>query len=162
MVELRKEDSREGNYRLMVEVVKTVFEDETDVIAVLANISAIINVYVDEINWAGFYLLRGKELVLGPFQGQPACSRIAEGRGVCGRAVLDRRPLIVPNVHEFPGHIVCDAGSNAELVVPIFRHGAVFGVLDLDSPRLNRFSALEETYLSQICRLLGDFLESNE
>jgi GAF domain-containing protein len=159
MLELQKDADRESNYRLMVEVVKTVFEGETDLIAVLANVSAVINDYLDDINWVGFYLLRGTELILGPFQGRPACSRIAWGKGVCGRAVVDRKPVVVPNVREFPGHIFCDAGSNAEIVIPLFRHDAVFGVLDVDSPRLNRFSSREETYLSQICRLLGDFLE---
>jgi GAF domain-containing protein len=159
MVDLQKGKDPETNYRLMTEVVKTVFEGETDLIAVLANISAVIYDYLGDINWAGFYLLKGTDLVLGPFQGRPACSRISWGKGVCGRAVVDRKPVIVPNVHEFPGHIACDTGSNAEIVIPLFRQDTVFGVLDVDSPRLNRFSTPEAAALGEICRLLGDFLD---
>jgi GAF domain-containing protein len=146
----------------MVEVVKTIFEDETDLIAALANISAVLYEYLEDINWAGFYLLKGTDLTLGPFQGRPACSRIGWGKGVCGKAVVDRKPVIVPNVHDFPGHIACDAGSNSEIVVPLFRKGAVFGVLDVDSPQLDRFSAAEEAVLSEICGILGGFLDRLE
>jgi GAF domain-containing protein len=136
-----------------------VISGETDVIAVLANVSALIMVYLADINWAGFYILRGTELVLGPFQGLPACTRIGAGKGVCGKAAAEGTPLIVPNVHEFPGHIACDSHSNAEMVVPLFRDGRVFGVLDVDSPRLNRFSAPEADALKRLGSLLNAFLE---
>ncbi|MDR1949311.1 MAG: GAF domain-containing protein [Spirochaetaceae bacterium] len=154
----QKAQDPKANLKLMVEVVKTLFEDETDLIAVLANISAVIKMYLDDINWAGFYLRKGPDLVLGPFQGLPACSRIGEGKGVCGTAASTGRPVIVADVHAFPGHIACDSNSNAEIVIPFFKDGRVFGVLDVDSPRLNRFSDLEAEYLTQIGGLIGDFL----
>lgn len=159
MITLVKEKDAEANLALMIQTVQGFIKDETYLVTVLANISAVINIYLDDINWAGFYILKGKELVLGPFQGRPACTRIGEGKGVCGKAVQEERPLIVANVHEFPGHIACDSASASEIVIPIFKNGAVYGVLDVDSPRLNRFSALEEKYLGEICRSLGGFLE---
>jgi GAF domain-containing protein len=159
MFNLQKDTDREEHYRLMAETARSILEDETDLIAALANLSAVINEYLDDINWAGFYLIKGKDLVLGPFQGFPACSRIGEGKGVCGRAALERKPVIVPNVQAFPGHIVCDSRSASEIVLPIFKGEAVFGVLDVDSPRAGRFSALEERYLNQICQSITAFLE---
>jgi GAF domain-containing protein len=159
MFTLRKKDNAETNLMVMVQAVKGLLEDESSPIAALANISAAINVYLENINWVGFYLLAGKELVLGPFQGLPACSRIGEGKGVCGRAVQEARPVIVGNVHKFPGHIACDSASLSEIVIPFFKNAAVYGVLDVDSPNPDRFTALEEDHLSQICRLLGAFLE---
>jgi GAF domain-containing protein len=144
----------------MVEAAQAVVSGETDVIAVLANISALIMSGLPDINWAGFYIRRGTELVLGPFQGPPACTRIGEGKGVCGKAAASGKPVIVPNVHEFPGHIACDSASSAEIVVPLFRGGRVFGVLDVDSPRLNRFSAPEADALNRIGALLNAFLDS--
>jgi GAF domain-containing protein len=143
----------------MVEAVKAVITGETDLIAALANISALVMAYLPDINWAGFYLLKGTELVLGPFQGLPACSRIAEGKGVCGKAAAAGKPVIVPNVHEFPGHIACDSNSNAEIVIPLFKGGRVYGVLDVDSPRLNRFSCPEADALTQIGDLVSAFLD---
>jgi len=158
MFKAEKSADRTANYRLMVETAKSFLEGETDLIALLANISALINFYVEDINWVGFYLLKGKELVLGPFQGLPACVRIAEGRGVCGKAVLEARPVIVADVHQFPGHIACDSASASEIVLPFFKNGKVYGVLDLDSPLPSRFSCLEEEYLGQITALLTFFL----
>ena len=102
---------------------------------------------VDKLNWAGFYFLRGGELVLGPFQGLPACNRIAIGKGVCGTAVKTREVQLVPDVHQFPGHIACDEASNSELVIPIIKDGRVHGVLDLDSPIKNRFTDLRKITL---------------
>ena len=147
------------NYKLLVETAKGFLKDETDSIALLANISALIKLYVEDLNWAGFYLLRGRELVLGPFQGMPACFRIGEGKGVCGKAVLEKKPVIVPDVHQFPGHIACDSGSASELVIPFYKNGAVYGVLDLDSPLLDRFSELELDYLGRLASLLTAFLD---
>jgi GAF domain-containing protein len=108
-----------------------------------------------DLNWAGFYFLQGGELVLGPFQGKPACVRIALGRGVCGTAARDRKTIVVPNVHEFPGHIACDSASNSEVVVPV----GAWGVLDLDSPTLNRFDAVDAHNLEVLVAL---FIESTE
>ncbi|MDR1930182.1 MAG: GAF domain-containing protein [Treponema sp.] len=125
----------------------------------MANVSAAVKLYFDDLNWAGFYILKGKELVLGPFQGSPACARIGEGRGVCGRAARDAKPLIVPDVHAFPGHIACDSASASEMVIPLFKNGAVFGVLDLDSPSLNRFTGPETEVLIRIGALVSAFLD---
>jgi GAF domain-containing protein len=150
----------ETNLRLMTEVIKATVEGERDVVAALANCSAVIKSYLDDINWAGFYVLKGTELVLGPFQGLPACTRIAWGKGVCGRAALEAKPLIVGNVHEFAGHIACDSASNSEIVIPLFQRGTVYGVLDVDSPLLNRFSALEAEYLGRVAGHINAFLES--
>jgi len=160
-----KGNNKEENYRLMVETAEAFVKDElaTDkpnIVGLLSNLSALINVYIEDLNWAGFYLLWGKELVLGPFQGNPACTRIGEGKGVCGRAVLDRKPLIVKDVHQFPGHIACDSASVSELVIPFFKREKVYGVMDLDSPLQGRFSELEAEYLGKIASLLTDFLGS--
>ena len=106
-------------------------------------------------NWAGFYLAREGGLVLGPFQGRPACTRIAPGRGVCGAAVEAGRTIVVPDVHAFPGHIACDGASRSEIVVPMFRDGALEGVLDVDSPELNRFGDTEQVALEAVVRALG-------
>ena len=154
-----KESDREANYRLMADAAKGFFEDETDLIALLSNLSGLIKFYVDDINWAGFYLLAGKELVLGPFQGLPACTRISEGKGVCGLAALEGRTVIVDDVHKFPGHIACDSASVSEIVIPFFKGGRVYGVIDIDSPSHARFSGLEEKYIGQIASLLTAFLD---
>ena len=115
--------------------------DETDFVANMANMAALIFHQLPDLNWVGFYLIRGGELVLGPFQGKPACIRIPLGRGVCGTAAATRQTQVVPDVHAFPGHIACDADSRSEIVVPLVRVGALIGVLDLDSPRPGRFDA---------------------
>ena len=154
-----KGSDRKENYRLMAETAKSFIENETDLIALLANLSGLIKMYVDDLNWAGFYLLKDKDLVLGPFQGNPACTRIGEGKGVCGAAVLKRAPIIVPDVHQFPGHITCDPASVSELVIPFFKDKEVFGVLDLDSPLPGRFSEIETEYLSEITSFLTAFLD---
>jgi GAF domain-containing protein len=132
---------------------------ESDVIANLANAAAAIYHALPDLNWAGFYLSRGSELVLGPFQGKPACVRIPIGKGVCGAAAERRQPVLVPDVLEFPGHIACDAVSRSELVVPLISGDTLIGVLDLDSPRLARFDALDqagcEALVAVILRHLG-------
>ncbi|MCL2559665.1 MAG: GAF domain-containing protein [Turicibacter sp.] len=138
----------------MVQTVKAFLDGEPNVIANLANTSAIINEYVTGINWVGFYLMENGELVLGPFQGKPACIRIPIGRGVCGTTVAQKETIIVADVHQFPGHIACDAASNSEIVVPIMKDGEVFGVLDIDSPEFNRFGELEKKYLEEIVAII--------
>ena len=149
----------EANYRNMVETAREFINDENDLIALLANLSALIKIYVDDLNWVGFYLIKGKELVLGPFQGKPACTRLGEGKGVCGKAVIEAKAVMVGNVHDFPGHIACDSASVSELVIPFFKDGCVYGVLDLDSPLPGRFSETEAHYLGEIAELLTDFLK---
>jgi len=147
-------DSPEENYQLMVQAVKAFISGEPNTIANLANISAIINEYVTDINWAGFYLMEDGELVLGPFQGKPACIRIPVGKGVCGTTAANKETIVVEDVHEFPGHIACDAASNSEIVIPIMKNGEVFGVLDVDSPLFKRFGDLEKQYLEEVVRIL--------
>jgi L-methionine (R)-S-oxide reductase len=126
-------------YRELHEQACALFAGETDAVANAANLAALLWHSLPELNWAGFYFLRGDTLVLGPFQGKPACVRIALGRGVCGTAAQRRESVIVPDVHAFPGHIACDRASNAELVVPLLKGAQLLGVLDLDSPRRGRF-----------------------
>lgn len=126
---------------------------ETDPVANMANMSAVLFNGLENLNWAGFYVLRGETLVLGPFQGKPACVRIPLGKGVCGTAAQTGQTQLVKNVHEFKGHIACDSASNSEIVVPIFKDGRVWGVLDIDSPVLARFDAADQTYLEQAVEL---------
>jgi GAF domain-containing protein len=126
-------------YRQVVEELRGLLAGERDWIANLANSAALIYHSLPDLNWAGFYLLKDGELVVGPFQGKPACVRIALGKGVCGTAAAQRKTQVVRDVHEFPGHIACDSASNSEIVVPMIKSGEVIGVLDLDSPKLARF-----------------------
>jgi L-methionine (R)-S-oxide reductase len=130
--------------------IAAILEGERDFIANSANCAALLFQSLPDLNWAGFYYLKGADLVLGPFQGKPACVRIAPGRGVCGAAAITRQTLIVPNVHEFPGHIACDAGSNSEIVIPLLKADRLIGVLDLDSPLLNRFDEVDSQALQSI------------
>ncbi|PIC57288.1 GAF domain-containing protein [Sporosarcina sp. P12(2017)] len=123
---------------------------EPNLYANLSNASALLNQFFDRINWVGFYLMDGDELVLGPFQGLPACIRIPLGRGVCGTVAKTREGLVVPDVNAFPGHIACDAASRSEVVVPLIKDGEVFGVLDIDSPELDRFAEDDLTGLTQV------------
>lgn len=126
---------------------------ERDWIANAANISALIFTSLPDLNWAGFYFLKGETLVLGPFQGKPACVRIAVGRGVCGAAVEQRKTLRVADVNAFAGHIACDSASRSELVVPLIKDGKVLGVLDLDSPSLSRFNADDQAGLERVAAI---------
>jgi GAF domain-containing protein len=126
-------------YRALGRQVDALLDGERDPIANAANISAILFQLMPDLNWAGFYFLRGDELVLGPFQGKPACVRIAVGKGVCGAAVVRRQSIVVEDVDTFPGHIACDSASRSELVVPLLRGDTIVGVIDLDSPTPGRF-----------------------
>lgn len=127
---------------------------ERDLIANAANFAALIFHSLPDLNWAGFYFVKDGELVLGPFQGKPACMRIVFGRGVCGAAAAKCETTIVPNVHEFPGHITCDAESNSEIVVPLKKNGRFIGVLDLDSPSLSRFNEEDAAGLETLVKIL--------
>jgi L-methionine (R)-S-oxide reductase len=126
-------------YRDLAAQLKSLIDGEPDRIANAANMAALIYYGLPDLNWAGFYFTKGQELVLGPFQGQPACVRIPWGSGVCGTAAARATTVLVPDVHDFPGHIACDPVSRSELVVPLIEDGRVTGVLDLDSPKLARF-----------------------
>jgi GAF domain-containing protein len=140
-------------YRDLCGQLEALLAGEPDPIANAANTSALLFQLMPELNWAGFYFLRGSELVLGPFQGKPACVRIAVGQGVCGTAVVRRQSVLVEDVHAFPGHIACDAASRSELVVPLVRDGTVLGVLDLDSPRPARFDTDDRAGIESVARL---------
>lgn len=120
----------------------------------LANASAALWQAMGNINWVGFYLMEMGKLVLGPFQGKPACIEIPLGRGVCGTAAQEKRTVLVEDVHQFPGHIACDSASNSEIVVPIFKNGAVYGVLDIDSPYVSRFTIEDQRELEEIVKIL--------
>ena len=132
-------DNKRDLYASLAQQLTGLLEGERDMVANAANMSALIFQFLPDLNWAGFYFMRGGELVLGPFQGKTACVRIAVGRGVCGTAVERQESIVVPDVHAFPGHIACDSASRSELVVPLTKDGRVLGVLDLDSPNPNRF-----------------------
>ena len=146
------------DYKLMQAQLKALIRDVPYEIANFANASALIWQELPDINWAGFYLMADGMLVLGPFQGKPACTRITIGRGVCGTAVQQDATQLVPDVHAFPGHIACDCASNSEIVVPIHKDGAVYGVLDIDSPLLNRFSEADREGLESLVAVLEEML----
>jgi L-methionine (R)-S-oxide reductase len=142
-----------GFYRELIPQLEGLLHGERDAIANAANLSALLYDAMPRLNWAGFYLMRNGELVLGPFQGKPACVRIPVGRGVCGTAAAKRESILVEDVHAFPGHIACDAASRSELVVPLIRDGDVIGVIDLDSPEPGRFDADDQAGIEAIACL---------
>ncbi len=149
-----------ADYQLIVRQVRELLESEAWYVAALSNISALIMDSLPDLNWAGFYLMRGGELVVGPFQGKPACIHIRPGRGVCGTAAVKNEAVVVPDVHEFPGHIACDEASRSEIVIPLHdRSGSVRGVLDIDSPVKNRFSEEDREGLCEVVRIMEERLE---
>lgn len=147
-----------SDYRTLCEKLRALMDGVPHRIANLANTSALLYAELEDLNWAGFYLLEGGKLVLGPFQGKPACIEIEVGKGVCGAAVRENRTQLVPDVHLFPGHIACDSASNSELVVPLRVNGEVVGVLDLDSPWPGRFTAEDQTGLEAAAAILEQML----
>ena len=142
------------DYNLLCEQLSALTDGIPHPISNLANASALLYSALQDLNWAGFYLLEGDRLVLGPFQGKTACIEIPLGRGVCGTAAAEDRTLVVADVHCFRGHIACDSASNSEIVVPLHKNGAVIGVLDIDSPGLNRFTAEDQTGLERFATIL--------
>lgn len=138
---------------LLVQQARSLLANETDFIANAANLAALIFHSWENINWAGFYFLKQNELVLGPFQGKPACVRIPFGKGVCGSCAQQRQTLNVIDVHQFPGHIACDPVSNSEIVVPLIKHQKILGVLDIDSPQYSRFDNQDQQILEAIAEL---------
>ncbi|MCP3762468.1 GAF domain-containing protein [Domibacillus sp. A3M-37] len=145
-------------YSLVNKQLEALLAGETNQITNLSNASALLGQFLPRINWAGFYLNDGKELVLGPFQGLPACVRIPFGKGVCGTAAAERKTMRIEDVHAFPGHIACDAASRSELVVPLMKNGELLGVLDIDSPETNRFDEEDEKGLVHFAETLVRFL----
>jgi GAF domain-containing protein len=153
MIDLQQSGQGLDGYPLLVAQLQALLAGERDFIANAAQFSAFLFQELSDLNWAGFYLARGEELVLGPFQGKVACVRIPFGRGVCGAAAVTGQTQRVDDVHAFAGHITCDSASNSELVVPLFKDGRLLGVLDLDSPRLGRFSAEDQVGIEQLVQV---------
>lgn len=144
----------EQQYNMLSKQLDALLRGESNVMANLSNASALLNQFFDRINWVGFYMMDEGELVLGPFQGLPACVRIPVGRGVCGTTVAKKETMVVPDVHAFPGHIACDAASQSEIVVPMIKNGEVIGVLDIDSPEKDRFHEEDRLGLEQFVSIL--------
>lgn len=149
--------SKSEQYEELLIQLKSLIGDETNAIANLANVAAGLKEFFNFF-WVGFYLVEKEELILGPFQGPVACTRIALGRGVCGTAWKNNQTILVPNVDEFPGHIACSSISKSEIVVPIRKNSSIIGVLDVDSDKLNDFDEIDKKYLEDLCAWLGSFL----
>jgi GAF domain-containing protein len=143
------DNDKPSQYEEMLSAIKAITENENNQITNLANITAVINVFFNFL-WTGFYMVEGDELVLGPFQGAPACTRIRYGKGVCGRAWKEQKTIIVTDVAQFSGHIVCDSRAKSEIVVPVLDRGIVSMVLDIDSDQLNTFDEIDQYYLERI------------
>lgn len=143
-------------YKLLHAQLKSMLENEYNLISNLSNASALLNLALRDINWVGFYLIDGDALHLGPFQGMPACMHITIGKGVCGTAVSVGKTQLVKDVHAFPGHIACDSASNSEIVIPIRKDGHIIGVLDVDSPSFGRFDTTDQDGLEEIVRILEE------
>ncbi len=156
MIEL-KEDypaHKPEMYDMLKKQLAALMEGETHPLPNLSNMAALLNGALEDINWVGFYLMTDGDLLLGPFQGKPACIRIPVGKGVCGTAVAQDKTQLVEDVHQFPGHIACDSASNSEIVIPIRANGTIVGVLDIDSPRFSRFDAQDKQGLEEMVKLL--------
>lgn len=148
--------NQEEIYKTIIPQIKSLLSKEFKEITNLSNLAAILKQSFDKISWVGFYLLDGKKLYLGPFQGKVACVEIALGKGVCGKSAAEEKPVIVPDVNKFPGHIFCDPDSKSEIVIPIIKDKKLFGVLDLDSSDYNSFDKTDEKYLTEICNYLSN------
>lgn len=146
------------DYKLLWKQLENLIQGVPYRTANLANASALLWQHLEDINWAGFYILEEDGLILGPFQGKPACILIPVGKGVCGTAAIEGKTQLVPDVHQFPGHIACDSASNSEIVVPLYKDGRLFGVLDIDSPLFNRFTEEDRQGLEQFARILEVYL----
>ena len=144
-------NEKEEKYRLLLKQAQSLVADETNLIANLSNLSSLIH-FTFDFWWTGFYFVEGKQLVLGPFQGPLACTRIPYGKGVCGTAWAEKRTLVVPDVEQFPGHIACSSESRSEIVVPIFKDGEVWAELDIDSKELSTFDDIDKQWLERIVR----------
>lgn len=153
-----KFDTKEQVYKYMNIKLTGLIGSEEDWLANLSNASALLWLLIDDINWAGFYLYKKGKLILGPFQGKPACVNIEIGKGVCGTAAETRTTQLVKNVHDFPGHIACDCASNSEIVVPIIKDDQLIGVLDIDSPILNRFDEDDQNGLEKFVQTLNKYM----
>jgi len=146
------------NYDELLEVFPSILINDYD-ITTLSNASALLNMYLEDINWVGFYLLKNNQLILGPFQGKVACTNIKIGHGVCGICIQEEKTILVPNVHEFKGHIACDSASNSEICIPIYANNKLYGLLDIDSPILNRFNDIDKINLEKLCKMINENLK---
>ncbi|MEA4820886.1 MAG: GAF domain-containing protein [Erysipelotrichales bacterium] len=153
---------KNDEYELIINSLKQLIITEAGIIANLANISALLNQYMSNLNWVGFYMVNGDNLILGPFQGRPACLIIKKGKGVCGCSWGKNETVVVENVHDFPGHITCDCNSKSEIVIPINLNNQVIGVLDLDSPILKRFDNIDRENLEIIVSIIEKLVFSNK
>lgn len=154
-------ESTQSLYEIICLQLEALMDDAPTRISQLANASALLNVYLENINWVGFYLLSHDQLILGPFQGLPACSRIALGKGVCGKAALTKEIQRVEDVHLFPGHIACDGNSESEIVLPIIKNQQLIGVLDIDAPIKNRFKLVDELGLKKVIACIEEKLKED-
>lgn len=150
------------DYGMLCRQAEEIIEADPRYVPALSNLSAILMDSLPDLNWAGFYLLRDRTLVVGPFQGKPACVHIPEGKGVCGTSLAEDRVLNVPDVHRFPGHIACDSASNSEIVIPLHRDGNPIAVMDIDSPVTGRFSAEDEAGLLKFVKMIEERIEWKE
>lgn len=157
-INIEKSKDKKSNYEILLSNLDYYLVKDDDIITNLANLSAYLNYFLDDLNWVGFYLYNGSNLYLGPFQGLPACTMINIGNGVCGTSALNKESIVVQNVHEFPSHIGCDSASNSEIVVPIIKNDVLIGVLDVDSPLFSRFNDIDEIYLGKVIAKLVDIL----
>lgn len=154
-MELKERNTgNESFYQLMIKQMESLLEKDLPLVTNLSNASALLNELLEDINWVGFYLLKDETLLLGPFQGKIACTKIFLGRGVCGSAAKEGKTQLVEDVHQFPGHIACDSASNSEIVIPIFVEGQVVGVLDIDSPSFSRFNKEDQEGLEGVVRVI--------
>ncbi|MBD7910781.1 MULTISPECIES: GAF domain-containing protein [Clostridium] len=149
----------ESKLETMLVMLEGLVEGEDLDITKACNATALISALIGRINWCGFYFVKGENLLLGPFQGMPACTKIEIGKGVCGTAALDRETLLIKNVHDFEGHIACDAASNSEIVVPIVKDNTLYGVLDLDSDEFERFTEAEQIYLERAVAVMNKHIK---
>lgn len=146
------------DYELLLKQLYSLTDGEKDHVAIMSNASALLNQFLHEVNWVGFYLWKDDELVLGPFQGLPACIRIPYGKGVCGTAVKEHLTQRIADVTQFPGHVACDSASRSEIVVPIIINDSIYGVFDIDSPITNRFDETDQLYIEKFVHVLEGFL----
>ena len=148
------------NYNELLTILPSLIEDDLHDISILANVSAILNQYMDNINWVGFYLNKNNKLLLGPFQGKVACTTIPFNRGVCGACATSNKSIIVENVHDFPGHIACDSASLSEICIPINVNNSFYGLLDIDAPIVNRFNDEDRINLEKIIKIIENKLST--
>ena len=152
-------NSKKEMYAIMNQAIHSLMTEEKNTLSNLCNISGMMAMFLKDINWVGFYLLKDNELILGPFQGKPACTRIKIGEGVCGRAVQTKKSQRIDNVHAFPGHIACDSASNSELVVPLIKDQQVLGVIDIDSPLFSRFDQMDQEGIEALSTIIVSHIE---